>query len=280
MTTLSREQLAEDNAGLITLLRQREEESERLKQELLDRPFLDRVRIESGTEAVSALTAACKLRDAQLATTQQHLEVQQTATYQAVEREHEAKRQLAAKEAEIERLKERLENSKLCNINLLTLHSHELDDLRAQLASMTKERGDLVEACTKHFQQACQERDALASMTAQVKELEANTHNATVAYWMNMHTQMQQEAKKRFDDWFTIASERDTIKQQLTASTASRAKLEAVLDRCLEDLRQWKNSYPRVARDIRDEALDNLCTNDIIQLGEQALTTERPHEEK
>ena len=161
------------------LLRQREEESERLKQELLDRPFLDRVRIESGTEAVSALTAACKLRDAQLATTQQHLEVQQTATYQAVEREHEAKRQLAAKEAEIERLKERLENSKLCNLNLLTLHSHELDDLRAQLASMTKERGDLVEACTKHFQQACQERDALASMTAQVKELEANTHNAS-----------------------------------------------------------------------------------------------------
>ena len=62
------------------------------------------------------------------------------------------------------------------------------------------------------------------------KEIEANTHKPTVTYWMNMFTQMQQEAKKRFDDWFTVAEERDDLRAQLASMTAERDVIGIQID--------------------------------------------------
>ncbi len=77
-------------------LKQREEEMERLKSERdasWPNPYWKEQAEHFTARCAEQGTSIADLR-AQLAATQQHLEQQQTATYQAVERDHEAKRQM------------------------------------------------------------------------------------------------------------------------------------------------------------------------------------------
>ncbi len=97
------------------------------------------------------------LQQQQLATTQQHLETQQTATYQAVEREHELKRQLAAMTDKQDAARQHSLTKDgfcaYCDAYAATwlgdctnpIHTQGLPEvikLRAQLAAMTVERDE------------------------------------------------------------------------------------------------------------------------------------------
>ena len=57
-----------------------------------------------------------------------------------------------------------------------------------------------------------------AALRAKLEAMEKDRHAPTATYWMNMFLQEQQEAKKRFDDWFVIAAERDLLRVQLGAA--------------------------------------------------------------
>ena len=64
--------------------------------------------------------------------------------------------------------------------------------------------------------------DTDAALRQRVDELERDQHKPTVTYWMNQFTLMQQEAKKRFDDWFVL-------RQQVDDLTAKLAKAEKTM---------------------------------------------------
>jgi hypothetical protein len=97
-------------------------------------------------------------------------------------------------------------------------------DLTEQLAALRQEledvptlRGDLEMLMTQ-----LKERDSIIDQLRQrVEELERDQHKPTVTYWMNQFTLMQQEAKKRFDDWFVL-------RQQVDDLTAKCEKLEQI----------------------------------------------------
>ena len=59
-------------------------------------------------------------------------------------------------------------------------------------------------------------RQELATAQVRLTELEKDQHAPTVTYWMNMAIQYQQEAKKRFDDWFVVQQRVEELQRQLS----------------------------------------------------------------
>ena len=74
-----------------------------------------------------------------------------------------------------------------------------------------------------------------AALRQRVDELERDQHKPTVTYWMNQFTLMQQEAKKRFDDWFVL-------RQQVDDLTAKLAKVE-------QSREEWKAGWYALSHD-------------------------------
>jgi hypothetical protein len=109
MRQQARRKILDHDADQRDLLRQRDEEIAGLKQDVeiglqisgsffsALKPVLTSVDVQNPGRHITDLIT-------QLAATQQHLEAQQTSTYQAVEREHEAKQQLTASQQRVKEL--------------------------------------------------------------------------------------------------------------------------------------------------------------------------------
>ena len=68
-----------------------------------------------------------------------------------------------------------------------------------------------------------------------VDELERDQHKPTVTYWMNQFTLMQQEAKKRFDDWFVLRQQVDDLTAKLAKVMEENADMKAQLTQESQD---------------------------------------------
>jgi uncharacterized membrane protein len=82
------------------------------------------------------------------------------------------------------------------------------------------------------FERSC---DDVKALHRRVEELERDQHKPTVTYWMNLFTLMQQEAKKRFDDWFVLRQQVDDLTAKLAKVMEENADMKAQLTQESQD---------------------------------------------